>query len=502
MTCNGECVYTKRLQERIAKDQVKLKEKDKALASAQQIINSLNMLYVQTLSSHTHRIDELELLVADLRDKNALLTAQTNRNSENSSIPSSQDRFRKPVPNSREKTGRKAGGQKGHPRHKLERKEPTEPMVYLQPDPEILQSGEWEKTGRQIIRQCIDLDITPKVTDYCAEEYRNRQTGKLYNPNFPKGLRDTVNYGPLLKAFLFSLNNYGCMSIDKIRQFVSDITGGAIFPSKGFINDLLKEFSDITMPEYNAIAAQLHASHVLHVDSTTGKVNGSYHGVMITASEKATHYALTQHKGHKGVAETPLAGYDGIVIHDHELTYYAYGHAHQECLAHISRYLKGTAENEPDAVWASDMRSLITEMVDTYNRNGRFVSKERADVFLARYDGIIEQGRQHYRENEPGRYYRDGYNLWKRLHEFKDSVLYFLNHPGVETDNNLAERAARKYKRKQVAAGTFRSAELGGAFCRALTIMETGRQNGKTIWGTIYGAFVRTMELAPQICEL
>ncbi len=52
------------------------------------------------------------------REKNKKLTAQVNRDFENSSIPSSMQKpKRKRIPNSREKTGRKPGGQPGHKGH-------------------------------------------------------------------------------------------------------------------------------------------------------------------------------------------------------------------------------------------------------------------------------------------------------------------------------------------------------------------------------------------------
>ena len=67
-------------------------------------------------------------LVAEIAEKNALiakmddeidrLKAQINKDSGNSSKPPSQDGFKK-VPNSREKSTRKSGGQKGHPGHSL-----------------------------------------------------------------------------------------------------------------------------------------------------------------------------------------------------------------------------------------------------------------------------------------------------------------------------------------------------------------------------------------------
>lgn len=55
-------------------------------------------------------------------------------------------------------------------------------------------------------------------------------------------------------------------------------------------------------------------------------------------------------------------------MHDHDVTFYNYGADHQECLAHVLRYLKDSIENEPDRIWNKEMRSLLQEMI--HFRNG------------------------------------------------------------------------------------------------------------------------------------
>ena len=58
---------------------------------------------------------EMGMALEELKGQNQKLTAQVNRDFENSSIPSSlQGPGRKKITNSREKTGRKPGGQPGH----------------------------------------------------------------------------------------------------------------------------------------------------------------------------------------------------------------------------------------------------------------------------------------------------------------------------------------------------------------------------------------------------
>lgn len=49
------------------------------------------------------------------------------------------------------------------------------------------------------------------------------------------------------------------------------------------------------------------------------------------------------------------------------VTFYNYGTNHQECLAHVLRYLKNSMENEADSVWNIQMYSLMQEMIHYRN---------------------------------------------------------------------------------------------------------------------------------------
>ena len=59
-------------------------------------------------------------------------------------------------------------------------------------------------------------------------------------------------------------------------------------------------------------------------------------------------YFSRRKKGHEGVKGTPVEDYLGIPVHDHEKTFYNYGAEHQECLAHVLRYLKESIADEGD----------------------------------------------------------------------------------------------------------------------------------------------------------
>ncbi len=69
---------------------------------------------LEKVTSQRRELYKVKTELDDEKQKVQKLTAQINRNYENSSIPSSKSIARKKISNSREKTGRKPGGQPGH----------------------------------------------------------------------------------------------------------------------------------------------------------------------------------------------------------------------------------------------------------------------------------------------------------------------------------------------------------------------------------------------------
>ena len=178
-------------------------------------------------------------------------------------------------------------------------------------------------------------------------------------------------------------------------------------------------------------------------------------------------------KGHEGVKGTPAEDYNGIIVHDHEKTFYKYGSAHQECLAHVERYLKDATENEKDKTWSGKMRSLLKEMI--HYRNGLLpeeeCSKEKVKEYEEKYLEILNTAKNEYEYEPPSDYYRDGFNLYKRMYEYMENHLLFLQDTRVPTTNNEAERDLRSYKRKQKQAMSFRSFESIEYLCQSMSML-------------------------------
>ena len=434
-------------------------------------------------------------LAAELEEekgKNQKLIAQISKDFENSSLPSSARSIRKKkIPNNRDATGRKPGGQPGHPGHGRKKQTPTR-IVLLQPSQEILDDPDFRKTNKTLTKQLVNVEVCLNVIEYQADTYRNSRTGELYHAQFPDGVVDEVNYGSSVKAFLFLLNNDCCVSIDKCRDFLKNLTGGNLDISKGMISKLSQEFSEKSEPLRKSAASELFLYPVMHTDCTNARVNGQNAYVFVCAAPDgpALYYAR-EVKGHAGVTGTLIEDYQGILIHDHEKTFYRYGTAHQECLAHVLRYLKGSMENEPERTWNKDMHSLLQEMIHYVNglESGAARDLEKLLEYETRYDQILERALAEYADVPCTDYYRDGFNLATRLKEYRDSHLLFLHDSRVPATNNLAERLLRNIKRKQNQAVSLRSNKSLEFLCDSMSVLFLMRQEDGNLYEKVSAVF-------------
>lgn len=418
----------------------------------------------------------------DLLDRNAKLLSQLNHDYENSSIPSSKSIKNKKISNSREKTDRKPGAQPGHKHHGRKKQEPTE-IIKLDPPKEALEDPGFRKTTKEIVKQLVSLRLFIDVIEYHADIYYNSSTNEYIHAPFPDGVKDDVNYDGSIKAFLYLLNNDCNVSIDKARNFLRELSSGKLEISQGMINNLSKAFSDKSKSEIQEIFSKMLAAPVMNTDCTNAKVNGNSAFVFVCAvPEGNALYFARKKKGHEGVKDTVTEDYQGILVHDHESTFYKYGTNHQECLAHVLRYLKDSMENEKELTWNEKMRSLLQEIIHYRNKipDGESTDPKQVAEYERRYSEILELAQKEYEDNPPGKYYRDGFNLYKRMDEYKSNHLLFLHDMRVPATNNLSERLLRAFKRKQAQATVFRSQDSIGYLCDGMSMLNLIRLRDNT----------------------
>ena len=443
---------------------------------------------------------ELYQVMTELEEekgKNLKLTAQVNRDYENSSKPSSTNPNHKKIVNNREKTGKLPGGQFGHKGHPRKKHTPTN-VVEIPAPAKYANNPGYKLTGRTITKQLVDIHVDIVVTEYFTSEYRNVLTGQRVHADFPAGMVNEVTYSGNVKSFAFLLNNHCNVSIAKVSDFLSELTGGELKISTGMINGLSRECSLKTEPEQKESFTDLLLSPVMSTDFATVRVNGKNKNVAVCATPSNVMYFAKEHKGHEGIKGTPVEDYQHTLVHDHDKTYYNYGGNHSECNEHPLRYLKDGMENEPDRKWAGQMRGLIQEMIHfrknldpSDNRDPDEIAPDKVKAFEDRYDEILGLAKEEYEYEPPTKYYKDGYNLYKKLEKYKAAQLLFLHDRRVPATNNLAERLLRVIKRKLAQVMTFRSFDSLDYLCRSLGTVASMRAQGSNLYEGVASIYDR-----------
>lgn len=434
------------------------------------------------------KICELEKENQILREENEKLKLQNSKDYTNSSLPSSASIFTVKVKNSRIKSDRKPGGQighKGHPRKQYKADE----YVYIDDDANIINNSDYVYTDKYLSRKLVNLIVDIKVKEYRSRIYKNNNTNELYHSPFPEGVDNEINYSSNIKAIAYYLNNYCNVSIDKTKDFIYQLTNNKIDLSKGFISNLNSQFHLRSKQEVDELFSSLSKADILYTDNTNARVNGESRFVYVTTDKDKALYNAVKHKGHEGVAKTPVSISTGVIVHDHDKTFYSYGKNHQECWAHYLRYLQASIDYEKDITWSSKMKQFLQETIRDIKQHP--LSKAQIKKKKNQYNEIIRIGLKEYAIHPPNKYYMDGYKLLMRMREYKDSTLYFLEHPQVDYTNNISERLCRKVKRKIKAVTTFRSDDSLSYYCDGLSIIETARSQNENIFEKIRDIFSR-----------
>ena len=472
-----------------------LKEKDAFIQKLQTEIQRLEEKLGTEHEKYLRQIEETyeaRTQLEEEQEKNKALAAKLHKDYSNSSRSSSMSPNHKTIHNSREKSGRRPGGQPGHVHHGRKRQEPTETREIPAPD-KYLEDPDLRPTGRIVRKQLVKVHVVTEVIEYWTPEFRNVRTGQRVHADFPPGITDDVNYDGTVKALAYMINNDLYTSIDKTRMFLRDISKGKVDISTGFICSLAKQFSDCTQKEREDIFKELMTSPVLHGDFTFGRACGSQTAVIISVTDDGrVLYQGREKKGDEGVKGSPIEYYEGIFVSDHESALAKHGGKHQECMTHMDRYVKGAMENEPEKAWPGEMHDWISESISYWNdvKDGekKYDSCE-AERLIGKFMGILKRAGEEYEYEPPSKYNREGYNTYKRMAEDPDEYVLFLRDPSVPPSNNIAERFARKFKRKAHQVMSFRSQDGVNRFCDGLSVIESVRAEGNNLFEEIAARF-------------
>lgn len=431
----------------------------------------------------------LEEQIRRLEARVTELEARLAQNSRNSSRPPSSDGLRKPPPRSlRGPSGRKPGGQPGHPGNTLQAvAKPDQVKVHALTRCPCGQCGGVSLLGQPVLdherRQVFDLPaLQLSVTEHQAEIKRCPLSGRKVSAAFPAGVVAPVQYGPNFRGLTLYLFHQQLLPFDRLRQTCLDLFGQPL--SLGTLTQTSRSAHDALAPVESAVIRGIIQAAVVHVDESGLRVAGSLHWLHVACTPELTHYGVHANRGAEAMdALGVLPQCRQWLVHDHWKPYFKYEALHALCNQHLLRELKFLAEELHEA-WA---RELSTFLIEWKNDPRALLGLDQVqfDQAHARYRAIVRRGRRDHprRRAGQGRSAQDkATNLLDRLEDYDLSVLAFLIDPEVPFTNNQGEQDIRMIKVKQKISGCFRTLAGAQVFARIRGYLSTCRKQGHNLW--------------------
>ena len=455
---------------------------------------SVNAILRDQNAAQQTRIAQLEARIAELE-------RQLGLNSGNSGKPPSSDGLKKKpvrVSSLRERSGKKPGGQKGHPGETLRQSETVDATINHFPKAcagcgEALSEA---MATDHIARQVFDLPEPQPiiVTEHRAHSCRCAACGTQTRADFPPDVKAPVQYGARIAGIVVYLLHGQFLPEKRLAALMADLFGVQL--STATIAAMSQNCAARFESFATAIYARIAAAAVKHLDETGLRIGGKTRWLHIAATVLLTFYRIASKRGAMPENLT------GIALHDHWKPYYTLeGIRHALCNAHHLRELKALVEIEKED-WARKMQRLLRLACHATNlarERGKPLPPRLIALFERRYDAILTEGLAFHaaqpalvRPEHTGKAKargrkprRVGHNLLLRLGIRKQDVLRFLSDLTVPFTNNLAEQAARMMKLRQKISGGFRSAAGAADFAVIRSLLSTAKKQGWNMLDTL-----------------
>jgi len=440
--------------------------------------------------------------IEQLTTRVAELEARLATNSRNSNQPPASDGPAKPIKPTRQPSGKKPGGQKGHPGTTLKPSPAPDRIEYHSPPAcahcqrslAAVAGGQSPETRQVFDLPPLKLEVTEhrlvnKICPHCAW---------VNDARFPSDRPAGVSYGANLKSLAVYLVNYHLLPWQRSCELIGDLTGQPI--AEGTLATAIKQCAANLESCEEAIKQAIGQAAVGHFDETGVSVCGHRDWLHVASTPELTHYALNQKRGSQATDEIGiLPEFAGRAVHDGWQSYFTYACEHALCNAHHLRELTFVDEQLKQP-WAGGMIKLLVEIKQQVEQAAsadaeQLPSAKQAE-FEQAYDRLLAAGLA-LPENQPppptgkrGRQKQSkAKNLLDRLSNRKRETLAFMSDFRVPFDNNLAERDLRMIKVQQKVSGCFRSSAGAKAFCRIRGYISSVKKQGRHVLSALKSVF-------------
>ena len=453
-----------------------------------------NERVTEMAEQHAEELRERDRQITELNVELEHERALRNHDGNNTGLPTSQTPIgkKKRIPNTREKTGRKKGGQYGHEKHVLDvppEEELTDIVEHRIEADEVCPGCElrsYKYTGNYEDKYEIGYKVVTQKIRHRYFECQCRSCGTLFHTKHDPNLRGDCQYDANVQATILSLINTTNAAINKIPLFIKGFTGDEVNPCEGYVAKVQKRAAKNLRPFREDLGRHLISKDLIYWDDAVIMIMTERGCLRYYGDEKTAVYFAHKSKDMDGLDKDGLLNLltkETKVMHDHNKVNYnkKYVFANIECLVHLMRDLQKNADDTQHTELL-ELKKLISKLISekkVSEEKGRCrfstqkINKVREEVMR-----ILERAEKTNKEYNNRFFKKPEASLIERIRKHYDNYFMWMTDFSLPTTNNLSERSLRPVKSKMKISGQFESEERADDYAILRTYIETCRRNG------------------------
>jgi len=422
------------------------------------------------------------------------------RNSTNSSSPPSSDPPSVGKSKGEKASMRKRGAQPGHEGkiHELLPEDQVGKIVRCDPAAHCECGGEVEQEEIWHRHQVIELPkVVPDVSEWQIFKGICVQCGRVHYGKLPPGT-PTGMLGPRVMAWAALL----CGKFHLSRRLVQEILEGLLRMriSLGAVSKNEERVSEALAAPVEEAKAFIQQQAVVHADETGHKEAGKAGWMWVAATAFVSVFIIRFSRAGAVAKELLGEGFKGRLVSDRWSAYaWIAAICRQLCWAHLERDFKKISERRGHS--AEIGNAILVYVHEMWHLWHLFKSGKRTRSWFQRKMAPIRQGIERLLAQGKVCGHSKTERTCKRILKLKKALWTFVDQPGVEPTNNLAERILRSYVIwRKMSFGT--QSERGRLFVeRIMTVSATCKLQGRNVFEYVTEAIIAHLngQVAPPL---
>lgn len=446
---------------------------------------------VEVILAQQKNIEELKIEIEKLK-------ISRNLDSQLSSKPPSSDLLTKPEKrdkSSEKKSNRSPGGQLGHQGKtrkgfgRIDRYE----VLKAENCSGCGQLLTWAKSVEVEKRSVAVLVERPiEIVEYQRHHSRCECCEEITIPQWSNQIVPGQDLGIKLQGLLGWLGNYGHLPYAKQQELLWEL--GEIEVGVGTLVACNQRLSEAIKPSISELSEWINQNHpTLNIDETPWSVKGLKEWLWVFANPNFCLFRAGDTRSRKEIEDQLGAQYRGIMISDDFSVYNGYPvAAQQKCQAHLRRHCQRLLKTP--GINNKSIGIALTKIVDQAFKQHRLW---RENNHRQQYLDSGVQLKTQINLTLSNWSEKAGYEAGKLLRNLKlkaDQWWYFLDHPEISPDNNLAERALRLAVTKRKVSGGSRSMARFQDTANLLSVIQTCRFQHRSVVDFFTQALIATSD--------